>query len=92
MPRFVDDDRGYLEWVQAHADDGYVLNCNRPALPSYLELHKASCHDITVLRRGAKHWTADYQKVCSTTIEDLGGWSRVEAGRAPDACLHCNPT
>ena len=46
MQEFVDDDRGYVEWVTKHPR-GYVLNTERTPKANDLKLHRATCHTVT---------------------------------------------
>lgn len=42
---FSGDDEEYLRWVDEHPD-GYVVNVRRNFDPSYVVLHRSSCHTI----------------------------------------------
>jgi hypothetical protein len=90
VPRFVDDDAGYLEWAAANTA-GYVLNCERQPNPNYLILHRADCKHITVPGPQATRWTAYYIKICALSKADLEVWSRVETGASPTACRTRSP-
>jgi len=83
---FVDDDAGYLRWIDAHPD-GFVINTYRKPNASYLMLHKARCWTI----RGDKRWTGDYIKICSESPDDLREWALREVGGTPSPCGHCGP-
>ncbi len=42
---FIDDDRGYLSWLDQHPD-GFVVNLRRRIDPGYVVLHRASCRKV----------------------------------------------
>jgi hypothetical protein len=64
--RFVDNDEGYVSWLEAHRD-GYVVNCHRHPQPTYLVLHRATCTWINPPK--FTNWTTvGYIKVCSTDM------------------------
>jgi hypothetical protein len=63
MQRFVDDDRGYLDWL-GHHPDGFVINTGRTPSSAYLMLHRASCGTITGTPARGTTFTGDYAKVC----------------------------
>lgn len=78
MERFVDDDRGYLDWLEHHPD-GFVINTGRTPSAAYLMLHRASCGTITGKPARGTTFTGEYAKVCGEQNElrefarDLGG-------------------
>ena len=41
MVTFLEDDAGYLNWLNTHPDD-FVLNTYRNLAPAYLMLHHAT--------------------------------------------------
>ena len=86
---FEDDDRGYRHWVESHPE-GFVLNAGKISIPSYIVLHRASCHTIRGRSRG-QFWTHDYIKVCSNAITELEAWARRERGKSAGACRLCKP-
>jgi hypothetical protein len=87
MQHFVDDDRGYLEWLSAHPD-GFVLNTYTRPSASYLRLHSAACRTISVLQPPGTTFTeGDYSKLC-------GGRSELEEharrlGGPAQPCTRC---
>jgi hypothetical protein len=87
---FQDDDSGYLDWLDVHAN-GYVLNCQRSLAPSGLKLHHASCGKIrgTNPRRGL--WTGPYIKVCCDSVSALRMWAKERIGIDPSPCGVCRP-
>ena len=81
MQRFVDDDRGYLDWLDHHPD-GFVINTGRSPSAAYLMLHRAGCGTITGKPARGTTFTGDYAKVCGERNEleefarNLGGHAR----------------
>jgi hypothetical protein len=78
MQRFVDDDRGYLDWLDHHPD-GFVINTARTPNAAYLMLHHVGCGTITGQPARGTTFTGEYAKVCGERNElevfarDLGG-------------------
>jgi hypothetical protein len=78
MQRFVDDDRGYLDWLAQHPD-GFVINTGRTPTATYLVLHRAGCGTINGKPARGTTFTGDYAKVCGARREletfgrELGG-------------------
>jgi hypothetical protein len=68
MQRFVDDDRGYLDWVDHHPDS-FVINTGRTPSAAYLMLHRASCGTITGEPARGTTFTGEYAKVCGERNE-----------------------
>ena len=68
MQRFVDDDRGYLDWLDHHAD-GFVINTGRTPSAAYLMLHRASCGTITGKPARGTTFMGEYAKVCGERNE-----------------------
>lgn len=83
MQRFVDDDAGYLDWIDTHPE-GFVLNTYRRPTPAYLMLHHAGCRRLRV----RSNWTKDYQKVCGERSE-LEAFARDEVGGNASPCSRC---
>lgn len=80
---FVDDDPGYLAWLQQYPD-GWVLNIYRGNNQSDMALHKATCS--TIRPEGAACQPGDftgkqYMKVCAADIERLQSWARQQGRR-----------
>ena len=90
MQKFIDDDRGYLHWLNANPM-GFVVNCERKPRASYLILHRATCGTIRGVPARGKRWTADYIKVCSLSKAELESWARREVGGEVSPCRLCNP-
>lgn len=83
MQQFVDDDGGYLDWINSNPQ-GFVLNTYRRATRAYLMLHQASCWTIRV----RSNWTKDYRKVCGERRE-LEAFARNEVGGDTQLCSRC---
>lgn len=90
MPRFVDNDDAYMDWMSSHAD-GYALNIERTLNPSGSFIHRSDCTHLVDERLAPGQRTGSWIKVCSTNKGDLEAWSRVETGTEPSLCSHCNP-
>lgn len=88
MQRFVDDDHGYLNWLDHHPD-GFVINTNRTPSASYLALHRASCGTITGTLARGKAFTGEYAKVCGERAE-LENFARQLGGRLEPPKLWVN--
>jgi hypothetical protein len=68
MQRFVDDDRGYLDWLDHHPD-GFVINTGRTASAAYLVLHRATCGTISGKPARGTTFMGEYAKVCGERNE-----------------------
>ena len=86
MIQFVDDDKGYVAWLEANAG-GYVINSYRTPTLSYLMLHKATCQHLKTESRS--NWTRDYRKTCSTDADELRRWARTAVGGNASECADC---
>jgi len=90
---FLDDDDGYLRWLEAHPD-GYVVNSDRKPGASYVVLHRVECRSINpaVLAGGAeKTWTIAYRKTCADGVGSLRQWVNDQVGDDAKACGRCRP-
>ena len=89
MPKtFVNDESGYLAWVQAHPK-GYVVNIDAPPVtPQYPMVHAASHKSLSSPAR-TNYTTGRYFKVCSDQLEELGAWADKKYGRALTRCRQC---
>lgn len=91
MMEFVDDEEGYLKWLQENPS-GFVVNCDRTPNSEYLILHRANCGTIMHATRGPGNWTTgDYIKVCSLKVSELNEWAEKEIGGQPEPCQRCKP-
>ena len=70
MPRFVEDDDGFMAWANDHPN-GFVLNVERNPKAGYLILHTATCAQIIDRRTAPGRRTYDYIKVCAEAKADL---------------------
>lgn len=80
MQSFVDDDRGYLDWVHHHLD-GFVINTGRTPSAAYLTLHRSSCGTITGKPARGVTFTGEYVKVCGER-DELEEFARSLGGHA----------
>jgi hypothetical protein len=87
MVCFVDDDRGYLDWLAAHPDE-FVINTDRQPNPNYLRLHTATCRTINRMPTNGRRWTAEYIKVCGQR-DELEAWARTAVGGQVQPCALC---
>jgi len=85
--RFVDDDRAYLRWIGTHPQ-GFVVNAERPARPSYLILHSAACGSIST-NKWTNYTGPGYQKIASESLDDITRWCLANVGAEPRACGLC---
>ncbi len=86
ITHFMDDDAGFLDWIEANPD-GYFVNTERNPKPNYLVLHRSSCPH---LKGGSDlHWTKDYVKFCSTDSGELEEWAARSVGGGPTLCHSC---
>lgn len=72
---FTNDELGYLKWLAANEQHGFVLNIRHPASNDKLMLHRSSCGTI----RGegnAPYTTGLYTKLCSGSGELIVEWAR----------------
>jgi hypothetical protein len=84
---FKDDDAGYREWLAGHQEPhAFVLNAERNPKPTYLILHRATCHTISGEPARGTQWTHDFMKVCGTRAE-LEAFAR-SVGGTPQVCGH----
>lgn len=75
MPKFENDDIGYLQWLNKNPN-GFVVNSYKKPSASYLMLHRATCPSITGKPANGKWWTKNYSKICSNNIKELENWAR----------------
>jgi hypothetical protein len=76
MQRFIDDDRGYLDWLDHHPD-GFVINTWRTPSAAYLMLHPPG-GKYAPLREHLSGTTDTRVHMTFKAIEDL-------VGRLPDS-------
>jgi hypothetical protein len=86
---FVDDENGYLRWLEANPD-GYVVNSARSPSPNYLVLHRALCKHINSPNRS--NWTTTgFIKTCSNDINGMSKWAKEKTGGELRPCGACKP-
>jgi hypothetical protein len=90
MDRFVDDDAGYLAWLEAHPR-GYVLNTFPHMRSAYLVLHRTTCGTLNRRLAKGREWTHLYGKACSDDHAELVEWAFGETGRSVHGCGTCGP-
>jgi hypothetical protein len=88
------DEEPYRRWLQAHPT-GLVLNSRRVIDPTYMVLHRATCHSISQPTRSkAKDpFTGrGYIKVCADRREHLIAWIAGYGGSGfSKVCGLCGP-
>lgn len=95
MVKFIDDDEGYLRWIDKNPH-GFVINTSRNPEYGYLKLHRATCGTIKTPKR--TNWTTTgYIKICSLDLEELRteyeDWiRRKNVDRRLNPCYICKPT
>jgi len=94
METFWNRERQFKQWIERHAENGYLLNCIKGSEKSvgwpYL-LHRAACSRFTTHnRRSGKNFTTHrYYKVCSTSMDELASWAKRERGNRVPKCSLC---
>jgi len=89
VQQFVDDEAGYLGWLQANPN-GFVVNSERVPRPAYLVLHRVLCPHINSPNKS--NWTTTgYIKTCSLDIDALSRWAREAVGGDLKPCGACKP-
>lgn len=89
MKKFIDDDIGYLDWIDRN-HQGFVVNTYRNPSSKCLILHRAACGTISTSKR--TNWTTrDYIKICSLRRTELEEWGKREVGENPKPCQICDP-
>jgi hypothetical protein len=83
---FIDDEEGYLDWVEKHTG-GFVVNSFRPPSHKYLRLHRSSCGYIKSPLR--TNYTRDYSKTCSDSEQELHEWAVNVIGGVLNPCRCC---
>ena len=89
MREFIDDERGYLRWINDHSQ-GFVVNSHRAPPPDYIVLHNANCGSISSPK--IKNYTTHaYVKYCSDDPSELHAWARSAVGGQLHSCGLCKP-
>ena len=89
MQHFVNNDTGYLRWVESFPH-GYVVNCYRRPSPTYLMLHRATCQSVTTDKQ-TNYTTRDYSKMCSEDLPELEKWATDTVRGELTPCRQCQP-
>lgn len=93
MKIFIDDDAGYKAWTNAPSNaEGFVVNCHRTPVPSYLMLHKVNCPTINRLPANGSKWTEQFIKICSCDATELKQWASQQVGGQLRPCGTCKPS
>ena len=79
MRQFVNDDAGYITWLEAHPS-GFVLNTDLHPKPDYLILHRSTCRSINRQLPPGSMWTSPYVKTCSDRRDEIEAYARAETG------------
>ncbi len=87
LARFVDDDFGYLRWLN-ETPECFVLNSERRPSRSFVVVHRGSCASLRSTREGL---TSRFLKVCASTLAEIDQWSRENVGVQPSRCHLCKP-
>lgn len=90
---FVDDDAGYLAWIDKHPN-GLVLNLRHSPDPNYVVLHLAKCATINRPRDDGAYTSRWYRKAVSTEVSNLRAVARREGrsdGSFSNICGLCRP-
>ena len=89
VQQFIDDDPGYLAWLEQNPH-GFVVNSARTPSPAYLVLHWSGCSHINSPNR--TNWTTTgYIKTCSNDVRSLEQWAQVEIRGGLHHCAACKP-
>jgi len=91
MDRFVDDDAGYLAWLEAHPK-GYVLNTFPHMSSSFLVLHRTTCGTVNRPLAKGREWTHLYGKACSDDHAELAEWGLPRARQIRARLRNVRPT
>jgi hypothetical protein len=85
---FQDNDQADINWVQKNPK-GYVLNCSRVPVASYLELHSANCSAINGTSPEGTYRTEDYINASSRSKLALISWANSKTGGTVQFCSNC---
>jgi hypothetical protein len=89
VKQFIDDDSGYLRWIENNPN-GFVVNCHKRPYPKYLILHHATC--LTISTPANTNWTTtNYMKICSLDRNELQNWAQNKIHGRLHLCKICNP-
>ena len=83
-----EDDEAYHAWLRANPK-GFVLNVRKSPTPSYMVLHCAVCHSISIGQRNGAFTENAYRKVCAGSISELRTWARQHDSMNGEFSRHC---
>ena len=90
MEKFVNDEKGYLDWVRSN-QNGYVVNSDHDhRSPDYPMIHLATHKSMSSPKR-TNYTTGRFFKVCSNDRRELEKWAKDERGRPLTPCRTCKP-
>ena len=85
---FINEDEGYLRWIDQNST-GFVVNAARVPKPNYLILHRATCAHIANDKRS--NWTTSaYIKICSNSSDELNDWATNDLNGKLQPCGSCH--
>ncbi len=85
---FINDEAGYLAWVQNNPE-GFVLNIDHEGyFPQYPMVHKAT-HKLISSPARTNYTTGKYYKVCSSDLKVLEEWSQTHRQKKVTLCATC---
>jgi hypothetical protein len=89
--KFVDDDEGYLRWLENHPD-GFVVNFPKePQKTHKILLHRSCCYCVCS-PYVAKTWTTGRNiKVCCCEEYRLFEWIVFQKNKPLHLCSKCHP-
>lgn len=91
MNLFINDESGYLAWIQQHPS-GWVVNADSAkSIVAYPMVHRAS-HRLLSSPTRSNYTTDRYIKACSDDVAELEAWSIAEYGKPPTWCGTCAPS
>lgn len=93
MKEFVNDDAGYIEWLESNSQNGYVLNSYKNTSAKYLPLHHATCVKLKDNNgsNSLNPFTGEgYKKLCFQSSQDIYDWMHHNYPYSK-RCSYCNP-
>ena len=88
VTEFVNDDAGYLVWVNTHPH-GYIANIDvAQQVLQYPMVHTTS-HRLLSSSNVGSYTSHNYVKVCSTDLDSLEKWSQRKFNKALTKCRVC---
>ncbi len=87
MQIFIDDDQGYMRWLDDNPHE-YVINADRRPNASYMRLHRARCRTISGHPASGRAWTVTSAKACGSR-DELEAWAAGSVGGPSSPCPTC---